>query len=73
MAASRATYPGIDWLQQVEYAPEQVSKHGPRRAQEMREADEMVADLGVDNPNRNVKIWHDLAEPLDGFASLGTV
>jgi Domain of unknown function (DUF1932) len=32
----------------VEYAAERVGKHGLRRAQEMREAAAMVADLGLD-------------------------
>jgi 3-hydroxyisobutyrate dehydrogenase-like beta-hydroxyacid dehydrogenase len=48
MASLTATYPGIDWPQQMEYAAERVGKHGLRRAQEMREAAAMVADLGLD-------------------------
>jgi len=48
MASLKATYPGIDWPSQVEYAAERVGKHGVRRAQEMREAAAMVADLGLD-------------------------
>ncbi|HEY7548411.1 MAG TPA: DUF1932 domain-containing protein [Hyphomicrobiaceae bacterium] len=48
IASLKRTYPGIDWLSQVEYAAERVGKHGVRRAQEMREAAEMVADLGLD-------------------------
>jgi 3-hydroxyisobutyrate dehydrogenase-like beta-hydroxyacid dehydrogenase len=48
MASLQATYPGIDWPSQVEYATERVGKHGLRRAQEMHEAAEMVADLGLD-------------------------
>jgi 3-hydroxyisobutyrate dehydrogenase-like beta-hydroxyacid dehydrogenase len=49
IASLKRTYPGIDWTQQVEYAFERVGKHGVRRAQEMREAGEMVADLGLDS------------------------
>jgi 3-hydroxyisobutyrate dehydrogenase-like beta-hydroxyacid dehydrogenase len=48
IASLKATYPGIDWVSQVEYAFERVGKHGVRRAQEMREAGEMVADLGLE-------------------------
>jgi 3-hydroxyisobutyrate dehydrogenase-like beta-hydroxyacid dehydrogenase len=48
IASLKATYPGIDWPQQVAYAAERVGKHGLRRAQEMREAGEMLADLGLD-------------------------
>jgi 3-hydroxyisobutyrate dehydrogenase-like beta-hydroxyacid dehydrogenase len=48
IASLQRTYPGIDWPQQVEYAAERVGKHGIRRAQEMREASEMLADLGLD-------------------------
>jgi 3-hydroxyisobutyrate dehydrogenase-like beta-hydroxyacid dehydrogenase len=48
IASLAATYPGIDWQQQVAYAAERVGKHGLRRAQEMREAGAMVADLGLD-------------------------
>jgi 3-hydroxyisobutyrate dehydrogenase-like beta-hydroxyacid dehydrogenase len=48
IASLQRTYPGIDWPSQVEYAAERVGKHGFRRAQEMREAAAMVADLGLD-------------------------
>ena len=48
VASLKATYPGIDWPQQIEYAAERVATHGIRRAQEMREAGVMVADLGLD-------------------------
>jgi hypothetical protein len=48
LASLKATYPGIDWPSQVEYAAERVSKHGLRRSQEMREAAAMMADLGLD-------------------------
>jgi 3-hydroxyisobutyrate dehydrogenase-like beta-hydroxyacid dehydrogenase len=48
IASLKRTYPGIDWPHQVEYAAERVATHGVRRAQEMREAGAMVADLGLD-------------------------
>jgi 3-hydroxyisobutyrate dehydrogenase-like beta-hydroxyacid dehydrogenase len=48
IASLKRTYPGIDWPQQMEYAAERVGKHGLRRAHEMREAGEMLADLGLD-------------------------
>jgi 3-hydroxyisobutyrate dehydrogenase-like beta-hydroxyacid dehydrogenase len=48
VASLKATYPGIDWPQQIAYAAERVATHGVRRAEEMREAGAMVADLGLD-------------------------
>jgi 3-hydroxyisobutyrate dehydrogenase-like beta-hydroxyacid dehydrogenase len=48
MASLKATYPGIDWPEQAAYAAERVATHGLRRAQEMREAAAMLADLGLD-------------------------
>jgi 3-hydroxyisobutyrate dehydrogenase-like beta-hydroxyacid dehydrogenase len=48
VASLKATYPGIDWPQQIDYAAERVATHGIRRAQEMREAAAMVAELGLD-------------------------
>jgi 3-hydroxyisobutyrate dehydrogenase-like beta-hydroxyacid dehydrogenase len=47
-ASLTATYPGIDWPQQIAYAAERVATHGVRRAEEMREAAAMLADLGLD-------------------------
>lgn len=40
------TFPSIDWPAQAEYMAERVATHGIRRASEMREAAEMLADLG---------------------------
>jgi 3-hydroxyisobutyrate dehydrogenase-like beta-hydroxyacid dehydrogenase len=48
LASLKATYPGIDWPQQIDYAAERVATHGIRRSQEMREAAAMVAELGLD-------------------------
>jgi 3-hydroxyisobutyrate dehydrogenase-like beta-hydroxyacid dehydrogenase len=48
VASLKATYPAVDWPQQIAYAAERVAKHGLRRAQEMREAGAMLADLGLD-------------------------
>jgi 3-hydroxyisobutyrate dehydrogenase-like beta-hydroxyacid dehydrogenase len=48
IASLARTYPGIDWPRQIAYAAERVAIHGTRRAQEMREAAAMVADLGLD-------------------------
>jgi hypothetical protein len=48
VASLKATYPGVDWPQQIAYAAERVATHGLRRAQEMREAGAMLADLGLD-------------------------
>ena len=42
------THPGIDWTQVAARCGERVAQHGIRRAQEMREASEMLAELGLD-------------------------
>jgi 3-hydroxyisobutyrate dehydrogenase-like beta-hydroxyacid dehydrogenase len=44
-----ATYPGMGWAALAENSVERVSSHGLRRAAEMREAAEMIADMGL-NP-----------------------
>jgi 3-hydroxyisobutyrate dehydrogenase-like beta-hydroxyacid dehydrogenase len=43
-----ATYPGMGWAALAENSVERVSNHGLRRAAEMREAAEMIADMGLD-------------------------
>jgi 3-hydroxyisobutyrate dehydrogenase-like beta-hydroxyacid dehydrogenase len=48
LASLKATYPGIDWKKQVAHAGERLSRHGIRRAEEMREAGAMLADLDLD-------------------------
>jgi 3-hydroxyisobutyrate dehydrogenase-like beta-hydroxyacid dehydrogenase len=45
-----ATYPGMNWAALAENSVERVSSHGLRRAAEMREAADMIADMGV-NPD----------------------
>jgi 3-hydroxyisobutyrate dehydrogenase-like beta-hydroxyacid dehydrogenase len=42
-----ATYPGMGWAALAENSAERVSSHGIRRAAEMREAAEMIADMGL--------------------------
>jgi 3-hydroxyisobutyrate dehydrogenase-like beta-hydroxyacid dehydrogenase len=42
------TFPGIDWRALAEDMKERVATHGIRRAEEMREAANMVADFGID-------------------------
>jgi 3-hydroxyisobutyrate dehydrogenase-like beta-hydroxyacid dehydrogenase len=44
-----ATYPGMGWAALAENSMERVSSHGLRRAAEMREAADMIADMGL-NP-----------------------
>jgi 3-hydroxyisobutyrate dehydrogenase-like beta-hydroxyacid dehydrogenase len=44
-----ATYPGMNWAALAENSIERVSSHGLRRAAEMREAADMIADIGL-NP-----------------------
>jgi 3-hydroxyisobutyrate dehydrogenase-like beta-hydroxyacid dehydrogenase len=41
-----ATYPGMGWAALAENSLERVTNHGLRRAAEMREAAEMIADMG---------------------------
>ncbi|MBV8850247.1 MAG: NAD(P)-dependent oxidoreductase [Methylobacteriaceae bacterium] len=43
-----ATYPGMGWAALAENSLERVSNHGLRRAAEMREAADMIADMGGD-------------------------
>jgi hypothetical protein len=45
-----ATYPGMNWAGLAENSAERVSNHGLRRAAEMREAADMIADMGL-NPD----------------------
>jgi 3-hydroxyisobutyrate dehydrogenase-like beta-hydroxyacid dehydrogenase len=48
LASLRETYPGIDWAQLADRCAERVAKHGLRRAQEMREAGDMLNEMGRD-------------------------
>jgi 3-hydroxyisobutyrate dehydrogenase-like beta-hydroxyacid dehydrogenase len=48
IASLQTTHPGIDWKKQVANAGERVARHGIRRAEEMREAGAMLADLDLD-------------------------
>jgi 3-hydroxyisobutyrate dehydrogenase-like beta-hydroxyacid dehydrogenase len=48
IASLQATYPGIDWTRLAINCAERVATHGIRRAQEMREAGEMMQDMGGD-------------------------
>jgi 3-hydroxyisobutyrate dehydrogenase-like beta-hydroxyacid dehydrogenase len=41
-----ATYPGMNWAALAQNSAERVSNHGLRRAAEMREAADMIADMG---------------------------
>jgi 3-hydroxyisobutyrate dehydrogenase-like beta-hydroxyacid dehydrogenase len=47
-ASLAATFPGHDWLELADHMAERVHQHGIRRAAEMREAADMLADLGLD-------------------------
>lgn len=42
------TFPSIDWRALAEMMAERVATHGVRRAAEMREAADMIAELGLD-------------------------
>jgi 3-hydroxyisobutyrate dehydrogenase-like beta-hydroxyacid dehydrogenase len=42
------TFPSIDWRKLSEHMAGRVREHGIRRAAEMREAADMLADLGLD-------------------------
>jgi len=47
-ASLRETFPSIDWHALAEDMKERVATHGIRRSEEMREAGEMLAELGFD-------------------------
>lgn len=47
-ASLAETFPSIDWNALAENMRERVATHGIRRAAEMREAGEMLADIGLD-------------------------
>ena len=42
------TFPSIDWARLAENMAARVAKHGRRRASEMREAADMLAELEID-------------------------
>ncbi len=48
IASLQTTYPGIDWSKLVSHCGERVATHGIRRSQEMREAAEMLEEMGHD-------------------------
>jgi 3-hydroxyisobutyrate dehydrogenase-like beta-hydroxyacid dehydrogenase len=47
-ASLGASYPSIDWQKLADDMSERVATHGVRRAAEMREASDMVAEIGRD-------------------------
>jgi 3-hydroxyisobutyrate dehydrogenase-like beta-hydroxyacid dehydrogenase len=47
-ASLAGTFPSIDWPKLAENMAQRVHQHGRRRAAEMREAADMLADLGLD-------------------------
>jgi len=48
LASLTASYPGMDWAEVARTMPPRVSRHGVRRAAEMREAARMLEELGLD-------------------------
>jgi len=48
IASLQATYPGMDWSRLVAHCGERVATHGIRRSQEMREAADMLEEIGHD-------------------------
>jgi len=48
LASLKETFPTLDWEKLSGYMIERVVSHGRRRAAEMREAADMLADLGID-------------------------
>jgi 3-hydroxyisobutyrate dehydrogenase-like beta-hydroxyacid dehydrogenase len=48
LASLRATFPGIDWAKQGNYAFQRVIRHGRRRSEEMREAAVTVREIGLE-------------------------
>ena len=49
LASLEASYPGMDWENLAKVMMSRVSRHGVRRAAEMREAGRMVAELGLES------------------------
>jgi hypothetical protein len=49
LASLKASYPGMDWENLAKVMISRVSRHGIRRAAEMREASRMIAELGLDS------------------------
>lgn len=53
-----ASYPGVGWQRQPDYALERMSLHGQRRAAEMEEAVTMIEGLGLPaRMSRNTVTW----------------
>ncbi len=48
IASLQATYPGMDWSRLAAHCGERVATHGIRRSQEMREAADMLEEIGRD-------------------------
>lgn len=48
LASLRETYPQMDWNKEGSYFFERVTRHGKRRAEEMRESAQTVREAGVD-------------------------
>ena len=48
IASIQATYPGIDWQKVAGYQLSRATLHATRRAAEMREAQALVLQLGVE-------------------------
>jgi len=46
LASLTASYPGMDWAELIRVMPTRVTRHGIRRAAEMREAALMLAEMG---------------------------
>lgn len=58
LASLQATFPGLDWAAQAPYNIERVTTHGLRRAAEMREVANTVAELGLPaDMSRAVADW----------------
>jgi len=47
LASLKETFPGVDWEKQAAYFFQRVIEHGPRRAEEMREAAQTVREAGL--------------------------
>jgi 3-hydroxyisobutyrate dehydrogenase-like beta-hydroxyacid dehydrogenase len=47
-ASLAATFPSIDWPKLADHMAERVAKHGRRRSAEMREAAQMLTEMGFD-------------------------
>ena len=63
LASLTASYPGMNWAELAPVMPKRVTRHGIRRAAEMREAARMLAEMGF-----SAALSEAIAETHESFA-----